>query len=685
MSDKKSKSKHTEDTDTIILINPDRNELDLLYKDLQTLGYPSITAENLADCSNHLKMNNISIVICSLQNQAGFDYNEVLSHFSTNYPQIERILITDSDSAEHFYNMKNGPLCSVLHRPWDLARLQYTIERGIERHRLIKDNHHLQQRLLKQHVAMAQQQKILRDEIILGESVHKKMLLGSIPTDIPGFKVASKSLPAAQIEGDFFEFLMPTANTVDFVVGDVMGKGISSALIATAVKTQFIRFGNPSGRSQVMRKERVWEEDIFTPEEILQRVHHETYEQLSAFEYFATVFYVRFYLKKRILKYIDCGFPKPLHYIAKEDRVALLRGNNYPIGVSKDTDYRSQSIHFASGDRFIFYSDGVLEAKNPQGELFGLERLIAFATEQKNLDPELIAGNLTRTVSQFTQLNEPENDLTIIVVAITSESLIPGNAPKTAKFKTDVSQLSAVRDFVQRSCINVPGDTQQLSEQMQLAINEIFCNIVKHGFKEKSIGEIVIQVELDPDGIRFDISDQGPPFDPDEIQEPSLAGDRYEGFGWYMVKKLADEIVYLHKQVDDGWNHLELFKSYILENPPMEIEHFIDDDTIIITPKISSLDAKDVPEFKEKVLDIIMNQNKTGLKKFILDLKHIEFVDSSGLGSFLSILRHLRDHGGSLRLTNMHKSVRTIFELVSMHKVFETYGTLEEAKNSFKK
>jgi anti-anti-sigma factor len=681
MNENKSMHNESEVSDIIILIDCDKEELDLLYKDLQTLGYASITAERLEECSNYLKMKNLSAVVCSQKNDSDYNGIAILDHFAENYPEIERILLTDSELIEASYDTQ----CSFLHRPWDLTELKYTIERALERSRLIKHNNLLQQKLLKQHVSLAQQQKILNEELTLGEKIHKKILQSPTPSHIPGFKVGTASSSAAHVEGGFFEFLTPAPNTVDFVIGDINETGISSALIASGIKTQFARFSSPGGRSQVMRKERIWEEDIFTPEEILQRVHNELFEQLSVFEYYATLFYARFCLKKRILKFIDCGFTKPLHYIAKEDRIALLRGNSYPLGVNYDSDYRSQSIHFSSGDCFIFYSDGVLEAKNSKGEAFGLERLIACAREHHHLDPDNIAENLAQAVMRFSELDEPDHDLTIVAIAITSESLISDNTPKTAKFKTDLSQLPAVRDFVLRSCMIVPGDTEQLSQQMQLAINEIFCNIVKHGFKAKSIGEIVIQVELESEGIRFDISDQGPPFNPDEIQEPSLAGDRYEGFGWYMVKKLVDEIVYLHKQVDDGWNHLELYKSYILEKPPMEIEHLIDDDTIIIVPKVSSLDAKDVPEFKEKVLDIIMNQNPTGLKNFIIDLKHIDFIDSSGLGSFLSILRHLRDRGGSLRLSGMNKSVRTIFELVSMHKVFETYGTPEEAKNSFKK
>lgn len=670
----------------VLVIDPDKEELDILYKDLHTLGYDSITAEGIEDALYTLKTNSVVVVICSfkqLSHQTGI---EVLKHIAANFPETERILLTTGKITQSIPELgKNAPLFSILQKPWDLSRLEYTIERALEKHLIIKENLQLQQKLLKQQVSMAVRHKNFQDEMTLGGSVHKKMLFGSTPHEVPGFRPAATFLSSSHIEGSFFEFFQPTSITIDLIMGDVTGKGIPAALIGTAIKTQLMRYGMPSSRAQMLKKERTWEEDLFTPEEILEKVHQQLIDQLIQYNYYSPLFYARFCLRKRILKYIDCGFAKPLHYNAKENRISMIRGNNPPLGMSTENTYKSQMITYEPGDLFVFYSSSVIEAKNLKGEIFGIERLIKTTEEYKNCLPEELVHQLAKSVGDFIQMEHPENDIILIVIEITHEVLLKGVSRITAKFKTDLSQLSAVRDLVARSCMNAPGDSQQLSEQMQLAINEIFCNIVKHGFKTKSIGEIVLKIGLEENGIRFEIADQGPSFNPDEIQEPSLAGDRFEGFGWYMVKKIVDEIIYLHKQVDDGWNHLELYKSYILEDGTMEIGRITTDDMMIITPKISSLDAKDVSEFKEKVMDTIQNQNPTGLKKFILDLKQIEFVDSSGLGSFLSILRYLRDHGGSLKLANMNTPVKTIFELVSMHKVFEIYGTLEEAKNSFKK
>lgn len=101
---------------------------------------------------------------------------------------------------------------------------------------------------------------------------------------------------------------------------------------------------------------------------------------------------------------------------------------------------------------------------------------------------------------------------------------------------------------------------------------------------------------------------------------------------------------------------------------------------LVITPKTEVLDALASPEFKQKVMDLINNKDS---KNVVLDLHQLQFIDSSGLGSFLSVLRVLHGHGGELKLACMNRPVRAVFELVSMHKIFEIFNSTDEAVKSF--
>lgn len=112
----------------------------------------------------------------------------------------------------------------------------------------------------------------------------------------------------------------------------------------------------------------------------------------------------------------------------------------------------------------------------------------------------------------------------------------------------------------------------------------------------------------------------------------------------------------------------------------MEFSHQIKDNVLIIIPSGENLDAKSAPAFKEGVLDLIRSSN---LSKLVFNLEHLQFIDSSGLGTFLSIQRTLNSQGGTLKLAHLNKPIRTMFEIVSMHRIFDIFDTPEEAVDSF--
>lgn len=101
-------------------------------------------------------------------------------------------------------------------------------------------------------------------------------------------------------------------------------------------------------------------------------------------------------------------------------------------------------------------------------------------------------------------------------------------------------------------------------------------------------------------------------------------------------------------------------------------------DVVVVEVPGPNLDASKADEFKVGMSSILSDA-----KKVVLDLHEVEFVDSSGLGAFLTCLRQLNAAGGDLKLSRMRKPVRTLFELVRMHRVFDIQGSPEEAAQAF--
>lgn len=93
---------------------------------------------------------------------------------------------------------------------------------------------------------------------------------------------------------------------------------------------------------------------------------------------------------------------------------------------------------------------------------------------------------------------------------------------------------------------------------------------------------------------------------------------------------------------------------------------------------VQELDASNAAEFKRDIASVLATHSK-----LVIDLGRLSFTDSSGLGAFISCLRRLNAKGGDLKLCCMSKQVRTLFELVRMHRIFDIFETREDAVQAF--
>jgi anti-sigma B factor antagonist len=101
-------------------------------------------------------------------------------------------------------------------------------------------------------------------------------------------------------------------------------------------------------------------------------------------------------------------------------------------------------------------------------------------------------------------------------------------------------------------------------------------------------------------------------------------------------------------------------------------------DVTIVTLQGETLDASNAKAFRADLVPVLAPG-----AKLVFDMKSVRFVDSSGLGALLSCLRQVHSSGGDLKLCEMAKAVRALFELVRMHRIFEIYNSRDEALRSY--
>lgn len=663
----------------LLIIDDDPLICRALERQLSGESVQMLSVHSGQDALNYLDSYDFAVVICD-QNLPDYSGSEILERILKRFPHTTRILLTGDPNLQSAAEAVNrGQVFQFIPKPWDESAVKQALHAGLEKHRLLKENHRLQERIVSQNRELLEAHELLAKDLKLGATIHDSLLAGQSPGSLGAVTVEGSSMASREIDGDFFDCFSPHESLIDLVIGDVMGKGIPAALVATAVKTQILRFASPGQKLFSSREKSAWSQFSWEPREILTKVQEHLGKPLLDLEHFVSLFYARVNLRTRRLSFVDCGFTKPLWYRKKDDSWALLEGENLPLGVIEDENWEQNEVVFDEGDLFVFYSDGVTEAKSPEGELYGFHRLRDLLESHKNLAPKALVHLILRGIKGFTQSCDVyEDDLTILILRIDQLDVDHTSRVYKGQFLSDIVQADLVRDFIVE---HLSSSSEFLAPQLQLAVNEAFCNICEHAYGEKKKGPVEICIEERHDCIQIEIRDKGTSFDPTVVAPPNLTGEQDHGFGLYLIRSIADELSYLPKLSEDGWNRLRLIKALEQEDL-MELKHENQGNVLVITLKEKSLDARRAPQFKDCVT-LLINENHQ--PNVVFDLDDLNFIDSSGLGSFLSVLRHVNQQGGDLRLARMADSIKAMFELVRMHKLFEIYPETQDAVRSFTK
>ncbi len=480
---------------------------------------------------------------------------------------------------------------------------------------------------------------------LLEERFHKTPRTINLPLDLLGCSIAAAGFPTEDMNELFYEFYHPIPEVLDFVLGKVKGAGTMTDFIGSSLRTHLLRLAIPFYSSKHFDKYHFWEDDLLTLEDIRNFLEKDFFSNSLPTNTDVSIYYGRFNFAHRTFACTGMGTTFVLYY-------------NASSGIFHPFQKTEQELTFGKGDIFVISYEKDLSIK-------ALKEVLLPTIHQKAEDI------LNKILSSFNH--------SFVVIKCDEINTDAVFKVKNTTFLSHLSQLSAVREFVSSTCQNIPGNAQLLIDSMQLVVTELFTNSVKHAYHDDSNGVITISGEVAENGLVIELSDRGDCYDPSVVPYPSFAGDLENGFGWYIVRSLADEISYRPKTTANGWNHLRIFKHFLPLEDVMELKHRLDGEVLVIVPSCESLDARLAKEFKQQVIDII---NKESSSHIVLDLSKVQYVDSSGLGSLLSVLKFLHSKGGEMKLTSLSKPVSTIFELVAMHKIFKIYPNAEDAINS---
>ncbi len=390
--------------------------------------------------------------------------------------------------------------------------------------------------------------KAREHEIYIASKIQRTLLLGQPPRDINGIQIAQLTIPSQKVDGDFYDFFKLNNQCFDLVVGDVMGKGIPAALLGAAIKSHFLRVLNELIRLTDKK-------EFPDPEKIISSVHSSMIDQLEDLETFVTLCYARFDMAKYLLSFVDCGHMRTIHFHVDSNRCSLLRGVNMPLGFPEQEPFKQTLVSFKPGDLFVFYSDGLTEAKNQDGVLYGEKRLVDFVQKNAIIEPKELVNIVRKDVVAFSQSDIFDDDLTCVLVGIEKKSTSQGLLDKAKlEIKNDLIELARVRAFVRNFCEGIPDialDNNRIN-LIELAVTEVTTNIIKHAYGEHTGEQIQINALLLDDKIVLQFYDWGKEFDPKSVPLPVFDGSQSGGFGLHIISHTVDEAEY--SRDDNGKN-----------------------------------------------------------------------------------------------------------------------------------
>jgi serine phosphatase RsbU (regulator of sigma subunit)/anti-sigma regulatory factor (Ser/Thr protein kinase) len=207
------------------------------------------------------------------------------------------------------------------------------------------------------HVEDQMHARIVAHELDIAHRIQRALLPRQLPP-LPGYTLAANWESARQVGGDFYDVLPLDEHTLLLVVADVMGKGVPAAMFATIMRSLL--------RALVGRTRR--------PAALLKRLNELLYEELSSVGMFITVQLVLVDIERREAVAASAGHCPVI--VASGGTLEPLRIAGTPLGVLPNSTYREQSAELAGPAGLVLYTDGVTEALNAEGEMFGQDRLL---------------------------------------------------------------------------------------------------------------------------------------------------------------------------------------------------------------------------------------------------------------------------------------------------------------------
>lgn len=375
----------------------------------------------------------------------------------------------------------------------------------------------------KYRVRLEEEREKTQRELKMAQYVQK----GFLPKETPGlagFEVAAASFPSQELGGDFYHFVPIDEHRWGIVIGDVAGRGIPAALLMAMSNTLFYEYGK----------------NDLGPAKLLALIDGLFRKQIGLkAPLFVTAFYGILDISEDSFFYAKAGHTAPLYYEAQEKKIIPLEGDGTFLGIFEDNNFEERQKKIAPGDLIILYTDGITEAKNKQGEFFGVRKLEEVIKKNIELGPSDLLNKIYQKIQEFTDGEPPRDDITLLIIK--KMGPIDDRIQKKGELEipADLAHIYPTFEAIKQN-FNLPLN---FTVKLKLAFSEAMINAIKHGATGDSIKNIRISYLIDDSLIKFVITDPGRGFKIKQTPEPPESLEE-RGRGLIIIRSIMDEVFY---------------------------------------------------------------------------------------------------------------------------------------------
>jgi sigma-B regulation protein RsbU (phosphoserine phosphatase) len=378
-----------------ILVVDDEPDLELLIKQrfrrkIREGGFHFEFALNGEEALSKLNLDESIDIVMSDINMPVMDGLTLLSRLRDMDRLLRTVIVSAYGDMQNIRIAMNRGAYDFLTKPIDFEDFEITLQKTIQELQGVRAGYHARKEL-----------DALEHELNVAHGIQQSMLPRTFPP-FPGrrdFEIYAEMEPARSVGGDFFDFFLIDTHRFGFVIGDVSGKGVPSALFMVAART-LLRATAMQGASCA---------------ECIQYVNNVLAGESDGMM-FVTIVYGILDTRNGQVDYCNAGHNHPYMFSARGGLRKLSDGGGVIAGLYYGAKYESASLRLEPGDGVLFYTDGVTEAFNSEGAMFGDANLQAALERVADAPVEDVVKALVGEVKAFAGSAPQSDDLTVVVL-----------------------------------------------------------------------------------------------------------------------------------------------------------------------------------------------------------------------------------------------------------------------------